>query len=281
MRGWKLLLLSVPLLAGLLIGCGSGGGDANKSNTKESKPDPDAKKPDAETAKEIKLGKDTVSVKGRVLFDGNAADMKVEEHTPNKDADICKGGNIHKGGFYGKDGGVQDVVVYLGGKFAVPKEAIKDQDPFVIGQPVCMFEPRVVVLGPKQNVKIKNDAKVMPGQSIGHDAKIAGQRSNKNLGTIQVGGEQTADIDPEEGPQSLTCAVHDWMKGYIWKLKHPYIAKSNEDGTFEIKDVPVTEEGEYDIMVWHEKGFEGKRKKIGTLKVEKGKEAKIADVKIK
>ena len=42
------------------------------------------------------------------------------------------------------------------------------------------------------------------------------------------------------------------MRSYIYSSRHPYVAITDADGGFEIKDLPP---GKYKVRVWHE-GFE-------------------------
>jgi hypothetical protein len=51
------------------------------------------------------------------------------------------------------------------------------------------------------------------------------------------------------GLVKFTCAVHNWMNAYAWVLWHPYFAITEEDGRFELTDVPP---GEYELVVWQE-----------------------------
>ena len=46
------------------------------------------------------------------------------------------------------------------------------------------------------------------------------------------------------------CDVHPWMSAYAGILDHPFFAVTNEEGAFEIKDLPP---GNYVIEAWHEK----------------------------
>ena len=66
----------------------------------------------------------------------------------------------------------------------------------------------------------------------------------------------------ENLPQNVGCNIHPWMTAKLLVRDNPYFAVSAEDGTFEIKNVPTTEEIEY--VVWHEKaGYLGGLKFTG------------------
>ncbi len=46
----------------------------------------------------------------------------------------------------------------------------------------------------------------------------------------------------------LQCDQHEFMQSWFLPVKNPYYAKVNEDGTFEIKNVPA---GKHKILAWH------------------------------
>jgi hypothetical protein len=52
-------------------------------------------------------------------------------------------------------------------------------------------------------------------------------------------------------PGEVVCNIHPWMKGWVVIRPDPYFYVTKDDGSFEIKDLPVGEDLEY--QVWHEK----------------------------
>lgn len=55
-------------------------------------------------------------------------------------------------------------------------------------------------------------------------------------------------IFDKPGVVVLGCNIHDWMIAYIFVLKTPYFAKTGENGSAEIHDLPP---GLYEVLVWH------------------------------
>ena len=51
------------------------------------------------------------------------------------------------------------------------------------------------------------------------------------------------------GGVKLKCDVHNFMRAAIFIATNPYYAVTDDDGTFEISDVPA---GTYTINTWHE-----------------------------
>lgn len=202
----------------------------------------------------------TATVKGRITYNGDAPPV-VEVGKVDK-ANIDKGcpAEVMKGGWYTDKSvdkkGVRYAVVFLRGAngMKMPKldEArLKPADGKEFAemhQPSCQFEPRVVVCGPAQKMKFFNDSK--PGMS--HDANLSGPGSFGK--TLPAGGDTVYDIDASDStPYKVSCNQHSaFMGGWVWKFKHPYAAVTNENGEFEIKNVPVPTNGKFDVMVWHE-----------------------------
>ena len=55
-----------------------------------------------------------------------------------------------------------------------------------------------------------------------------------------------------ENPEVMVkfkCDVHPWMSAHIGVLPHPFYSVTDDQGKFEIKNLPP---GEYTIEAWHE-----------------------------
>jgi hypothetical protein len=46
----------------------------------------------------------------------------------------------------------------------------------------------------------------------------------------------------------LQCDQHEFMQAFFLPVKNPYYAVVNDDGTFELKDVPA---GKRTVVAWH------------------------------
>ena len=57
---------------------------------------------------------------------------------------------------------------------------------------------------------------------------------------------------------NVKCDAHSWMRAYVYSSRHPYVALTDENGSFEIKDLLP---GKYRVRVWHE-GFEDVVKEV-------------------
>ena len=55
---------------------------------------------------------------------------------------------------------------------------------------------------------------------------------------------------PEIIPIKISCSIHTWMQGVVLVQDHPYMAVTDKDGRFELKNLPA---GKLTIKVWQEK----------------------------
>ncbi len=129
---------------------------------------------------------------------------------------------------------------------------IKDKQ-IVVDQPCCKFEPHVFVLRKGQDFVGKNSS------PIAHAMLIQGQNGVSDNLTLAPGGQlpvAAAKWKPHYYPTSISCGIHPWMNAKMFVIGHPYFAVSDEDGKFEIKNVPA---GKLSIIMWHEEGWAHKK----------------------
>jgi hypothetical protein len=145
-----------------------------------------------------------------------------------------------------KDGGLANVVVYLkaglsGKTFTAPEE------PILIDQKGCMYEPYVSAAMVGQKINIRNSDALM------HNVNAGTPKNNKGFNFSQVTAGQ---VNPRsfENPElgiKLICNVPSWMVSYVSILDNPYFAVSDKDGNFVIKgDLP---DGKYTFEAFHQK----------------------------
>jgi hypothetical protein len=165
-----------------------------------------------------------------------------------------------------KNNGVKNVMVWLApgdnGYFKLSDGDKKPtRDKVIIDQPHCAFEPHCEVAfthyseGTKpvstgQTVVFMNTSK-----NIAHNTNYKGTRvSGKNI-TLQPGDVLVGEINK---PDLITvnCEIHTWMRAYIRNFDHPFAAVTDENGNFEIKNVPTGVPVQ--LVIWHEVGEYGK-----------------------
>ncbi|MDZ7787250.1 MAG: methylamine utilization protein [Halofilum sp. (in: g-proteobacteria)] len=76
----------------------------------------------------------------------------------------------------------------------------------------------------------------------------------------------------EPGVVTLGCNIHDWMLGYILVLDTPAFARTGDNGTGRIADLPP---GEYRVEVWHPRLVDGTSPQPRTITVDDGATATL------
>ena len=117
--------------------------------------------------------------------------------------------------------------------------------PITIDQIGCMYAPHVNVVTTGQKVLIKNSDKTL--HNVNSKSKI-----NDSFNSAQPAGVPSIEktfMDAED-PFYIKCDVHPWMKAWVMVTDHPYFAVTDENGNYEINNVPS---GTYELGFWQEK----------------------------
>ncbi|MEX0643553.1 MAG: hypothetical protein WD468_12680 [Pirellulales bacterium] len=221
------------------------------------------------------------SIKGRFVVDG--APSTLPPLTIDKD-EFCIANASRKDDkvLIGKDNALVNAVVYLflgrGGKIEIhPDYADALKTPVEFNNKMCAFHPRVAAVRIGQPFVIKNS------DPVGHNTNAISLFNE----TIAAGESRTKTFDKAVIlPMPVSCGMHPFMRGQLLIQDHPYMAVSGEDGTFEIKNIPV---GKHVFMFWHETGYlNGVKVGAGnsvsrgkaTLNIEPGKTLDLGDIKV-
>jgi plastocyanin len=147
----------------------------------------------------------------------------------------------------GKGNALVNAVVYLrvptGQKVDVaPQYAAQMNQPVVLDNKGCEFHPHVTLVRVGQTLAIKNS------DPVGHNTNVS------LLGFNQVIPAGAKPVDVKVGvasplPSEINCNIHPFMKGYVLAQDHPYMATTDQDGKFEIKDIPA---GKHEFQFWQE-----------------------------
>lgn len=231
-------------------------------------------------------GADWGSLKGRVLVDGTAPAQKPLDAA--KDA-FCneqkpKSQNI----VVGKDNGLANAVIWLrlgpGQKVEINPEFAADlKKPAVLDNKACEFRPHVCLVRVGQELIIKNS------DPTGHNTKASLVANGQFNVTIAAGQETKAPITKAESlPLPVNCNIHPFMEGHLFVQDHPYMAVTDADGNFEIKNIPA---GKHEFVFWHEspgylkdialKGGKTNNRGRAELTVPAGGTLDVGDVKVK
>ena len=189
------------------------------------------------------------SLKGRFVFDGTPpAPLEI---TADKDVEVCgKHKLVNEELVVSEDKGIANVVLFVRSKGVTVHPDLEDgskADPVVLDNKDCRFEPHVGFVQTGQTLTIKNS------DSVGHNSNIATMKNSPTNSLVPSNGSSDVTFSSDEAiPASVTCNIHPWMKAYLVIRPNPYGAVSGADGSFEIENLPVGEELEFQI--WHEKG---------------------------
>jgi len=127
-------------------------------------------------------------------------------------------------------------------KFDVSKDHV------VVDQRKMSFMPHVVAVQQGTTVEFLNS------DPVGHNVYWPSISGNKklahNLGTWPKGEKKPFQFN-DLGVASLLCNVHPEMSGYVVVVPTPYLAVTDKDGNFEIKNIPA---GKYTLKTWSEDG---------------------------
>ncbi len=142
------------------------------------------------------------------------------------------------------NGALKNVFVYVkegleGKTFDAPK------NPVVLDQKGCWYSPHVFGIQVNQPLEIHNSDATLHNV---HGLPTANKEFN--LGMPIQGMKLNKSFDKPEVMAKFKCDVHPWMSAYMGVVAHPFFSVSNEEGKFEIKDLPP---GDYVLEAWHEK----------------------------
>lgn len=118
--------------------------------------------------------------------------------------------------------------------------------PVLIDQLNCVFEPHSLAAREGQMTLVLNK------EPIPHNVKVTSvsgkNDANSNLPPGTAGTFQWVE---DKGGMTIECSIHGWMRMNVMVFDHPYFAVTDEDGAFELKNVPA---GEVELVVKHPPG---------------------------
>jgi len=212
------------------------------------------------------------SVKGRFIYKGQP---KVAEIKPNKDEAYCGQHKLVTEDLkVGPKGELQDVFVYLyvptGKKAEInPEYQSQKAEPKVLDNKGCRFEPHAMTLWTQHPLEVHNSD---PG--IGHNTNATGLLNNPQFNQT-IPNDQPLVVKmtkSEPVPTKVSCNVYPWMNAYVLIRDNPYMALSDKDGKFEIKNVPA---GKQPFVFWHEDKGNIRDLKVGSAKTDRKGQATL------
>ncbi len=136
---------------------------------------------------------------------------------------------------------IANVVVYLEGTGLENTE--KGSKVAVLDQREATFVPHVLPIVKGTQVRIVNRDKTY------HNVFSLSKVKKFNIGRRPTGEEVPVGFD-KSGEVQVFCDIHSNMSAIILVLDNPMFVQPNEEGVFELKDVPA---GQYTVKAWHER----------------------------
>ncbi len=137
-----------------------------------------------------------------------------------------------------------------------------------IDQKDCTFVPALSVMINEGELEAVNSDETL--HNI-HTYELIGRarRTVMNTSQPEKGNIVTKKVKMRRGiAMKVECDAHDFMHAFVFVARNPYAVVVDENGAFEIGDVPP---GDYTIKVWH--GALGEKE--GTVSVSAGGKAEI------
>ncbi|MGA2354667.1 MAG: carboxypeptidase-like regulatory domain-containing protein [Terriglobales bacterium] len=183
------------------------------------------------------------NIRGNVRWQGAMPHLVSSEI--NKDTQICDPlGQKHRDLerlLIAPNGGVANTVVFLRN---ISKGKAMDLPAArrFLNQKSCRYEPHILLVPEQATLTVRDSDPLL------HTVQMSGS-ADYNLPFIREGQEITRPMT-REGVVSMRCnAGHVWMNGEMIVARHPYYAVTDQDGNFELTDIPP---GDYEIVAWHE-----------------------------
>jgi len=197
----------------------------------------------AQAAYQVVAFDDGGTIKGSVKWQGSLPHLATLEI--NKDPQVCDPqGQKHRDLerlLVSPDGGIANTVVFLR---SISRGKAMDMPPSrrFLNQKTCRYEPHILLVPVQATLTVRDSDPLL------HTVHMTGS-SDYNLPFTSEGQEITRPMN-REGVVSLRCnAGHVWMNGEMIVAKHPYYAVTDENGNFELANVPP---GDYELVAWHE-----------------------------
>ncbi|MEW6410793.1 MAG: carboxypeptidase regulatory-like domain-containing protein [Nitrospirota bacterium] len=205
-------------------------------------------------AYEVVAVKDGGSIKGNVKAAEKVKDpvipIKISPKEKPEDAKKIKErcGESQQAKMYiiSPDNGVKNVVVVVED---VKKGKAAPKTDVIIDNKECCFEPLVGIAYKGGNFVIKNSDPFLHNTNLG--IPLDGKR--RTVYNLALPRKDQVIKKPirAAGLHQVKCDAHEWMRAYVHVSDHPYVAITDANGNFEIKDLLP---GKYKVKLWHE-GF--------------------------
>lgn len=135
----------------------------------------------------------------------------------------------------------------------------------IVDQRDMIFHPRIVAVQYGQEIRFENND--LCNHSVMTETLAKANQFNYFANS---GSPIDRVFEPQKGPVKIGCALHAWMRAWVYVVPHPWFALSDEQGKFQIDRVPP---GKHTLLLTHaDTGFQERR----TITVEPAKTLQLA-----
>jgi plastocyanin len=134
----------------------------------------------------------------------------------------------------------------------------------LVDQRDMIFLPRVVAIQHGQKIRFENN-------DLCNHSVMAASTVPANQFNIVASPNQPYEhvFVPQKHPVQVGCALHPWMRAWVYVVPHPWFSVSDAQGKFRIERIPS---GKYSVWIRHADSGLQERQHI---QVEAGKTAEL------
>lgn len=126
---------------------------------------------------------------------------------------------------------------------AKPQPKVEKRKPAFMDQKDMLFVPRVVAVQHGQAVVFGNS------DLFNHSVQAASTVPENQFNVFVTPGQPVSHVfAPQAAPVPIGCALHAWMRAWVYVVPHPWFAVSDARGRFAVAGVPP---GAYTLWLRH------------------------------
>jgi plastocyanin len=152
--------------------------------------------------------------------------------------------------------GIKNVVISIEGITRGKKESTST---IMIENKKCHFAPHMMTGMAGDSYEIRNEDPVL------HNTHLYVEETSILNVAMPSGGKNIRRSIGQPAIIKVKCDAHKFMLGWVFVSDSPYLAITNDEGSYQISEIP---EGTYKVRIWHE-GFPSKEKEVTILKGKK------------
>ncbi|MGE3807527.1 MAG: carboxypeptidase regulatory-like domain-containing protein, partial [Gemmataceae bacterium] len=124
---------------------------------------------------------------------------------------------------------------------APAQQPVEDVRAALIDQKSMTFVPRVIAIRQGQKVRFENN------DHFNHSIQAVSTVEKNQLNVIATPGMPVeVEFVPQKLPVQIGCSMHFWMRAWVYVVKHPWFAITDDTGRFRIDNVPP---GKYTLLL--------------------------------